>query len=244
MGTMNTTTKRDLWTYRNHEAWSGTDIVGFDVEATDGSIGSVDEATYDAASSYLVVDTGPWIFGKKVLLPAGVVGRVDADDRRVWVNLTQSQIKNAPEFDEFRYQDEDYRTSIGAYYTEHGGDWDGDVLERREERLTVDKDTEQIGSVRVGKRVVEETQSVDVPVKREELVIERRAVDRPAYDDTLTEDSVDIPVYGEKVRTGKDARVVEELEVGKTARTDTQRVSDSVRREEFDVDVDEDAKKR
>lgn len=54
------------------------------------------------------------------------------------------------------------------------------MIERREERLTVDKETEQIGSVRVGKRVVEETQSVDVPVKREELVIERRSVDRPA----------------------------------------------------------------
>ncbi|MBD0291736.1 MAG: PRC-barrel domain containing protein, partial [Thermoleophilia bacterium] len=47
-----------------------TDVVGFSVEATDGGIGKVDEATYDVGQSYLVVDTGPWIFGKKVLLPA------------------------------------------------------------------------------------------------------------------------------------------------------------------------------
>ena len=117
------------------------------------------------------------------------------------------------------------------------------MIERSEERLTVDKDRQQVGSVRVGKRVVEETQSVDVPVTREELVIERRPVDRPAGQ-TMSEDNVEIPVYGEQVRTGKETRVVEELEVGKTAETDTQRVTDTVRREEFDVDVDEDVRDR
>ena len=52
----------DLWTYRD-QTWAGTDISGFDVEAADGGIGSVDEATYEAGGSWLVVDTGPWIFG-------------------------------------------------------------------------------------------------------------------------------------------------------------------------------------
>lgn len=57
------------------------------------------------------------------MLPAGVVNRVDVNDRRVWVSPSQSQIENAPEFDELHYQDADYRTSIADYYTEHGGDW-------------------------------------------------------------------------------------------------------------------------
>jgi hypothetical protein len=48
------------------------DLTGFDVEAADGSIGKVDEATQEVGESYLVVDTGVWIFGKKVLLPAGL----------------------------------------------------------------------------------------------------------------------------------------------------------------------------
>lgn len=245
----------DLWTHRDTGSWDNADITGFDVEATDGSIGSVEEARFDAGSSFIVVDTGPWIFGKKVVLPAGVIQRVDVGDRRVWVDLTKSQIENAPEFDELRYRDDDYRAEIGGYYAgytatdrEYMGSQresadSGAVIERSEERLTVDKDTQQVGSVRVGKRIVEETQSVDVPVTREELVIERRTVDRPAGE-TLTEDSVDIPVYEEQVRTGKEARVVEELEVGKTAKTDTQRVSETVRREEFDVDVDEDRRGR
>ena len=51
------------------------DVTGFHVEAADGRIGKVDEATYDVGSAYLVVDTGPWIFGRKVVIPAGTVTR-------------------------------------------------------------------------------------------------------------------------------------------------------------------------
>jgi len=105
----------DIWTYRS-ENWSGTDLTGFGVEAVDGGIGKIDEAIYDVGSSYIVVDTGPWIFGKKVLLPAGVVDRVDADDEKVYVDRTKDEIKDAPEFDEETYRDEGYRSTIGTYY--------------------------------------------------------------------------------------------------------------------------------
>jgi len=108
----------DIWSYRR-ESGFGTDtndIVGYDVEATDGSIGKVDEATYEAGSSYMVVDTGKWIFGKKVLLPAGVVARVDPDDERIYVSRTKDQIKNAPEFDEDAYREDEYRDRVGGYY--------------------------------------------------------------------------------------------------------------------------------
>jgi uncharacterized protein (TIGR02271 family) len=61
-------------------------------------------------------------------------------------------------------------------------------------------------------------------------------VDRPAGGDAFTEDSIDVPVYEETVDVDKESRVVEELEVGKTARTDTAHVEETVRREEFDID--------
>ena len=105
----------DIWTYRE-TTWTQGDLSGFEVEATDGSIGKVDEATNDAGGGFVVVDTGPWIFGKKVLLPAGVIQDVDLDARQVFVNRTKDEIKNAPEFDEDRYKDEMYRSDIGAYY--------------------------------------------------------------------------------------------------------------------------------
>jgi hypothetical protein len=105
----------DVWTYQQ-TSWTQTDLTGFEVEAIDGSIGKVDESTNATDSSYVVVDTGPWIFGKKVMLPAGVVRDVDPDAQTVFVNRTKDQIKNAPEFDEQTYRDTTYRDELAAYY--------------------------------------------------------------------------------------------------------------------------------
>ena len=106
----------DLWTYSTGTTTTDTDLTGFSVEAIDGGIGKVDEATYDAGGSFVVVDTGPWIFGKKVVLPAGVIRDVDLDAQTVFVNRTKDQIKNAPEFDESTYRDETYRSELSTYY--------------------------------------------------------------------------------------------------------------------------------
>jgi hypothetical protein len=97
-------------------AQGSANLVGYDVEATDGSIGKVDEATNEVGSSYIVVDTGPWIFGKKVMLPAGVIDRVDLDSETVYVNRSKDEIKDAPEFDETMREDESYRDRLGGYY--------------------------------------------------------------------------------------------------------------------------------
>jgi hypothetical protein len=93
------------------------DLAGYDVEATDGGIGKVDEATYDVGSAYLVVDTGPWIFGRKVLLPAGTVQRADHGDRTVYVDRTKDQIKKSPEYDKETFSSSEYREQVGSYYT-------------------------------------------------------------------------------------------------------------------------------
>jgi hypothetical protein len=109
----------DIWLYSG-AGWSASpDFNGYKVEALDGSIGKVDRATYETNGSYIVVDTGPWIVGKKVLLPAGVIDRIDTDEEKVYVHRTKDEIKNAPEFDEDRF-DEAYRNDLGRYYG-HGG---------------------------------------------------------------------------------------------------------------------------
>ena len=110
----------DVWTYRPTTIGDTTvDISGFEVEASDGSIGKVDEATYDTGRSYLVVDTGPWIFGKKVMLPAGVVRDIDEAEETVFVDRTKDEIKHAPEYDESQVDDE-YRGRLGSYYDTTG----------------------------------------------------------------------------------------------------------------------------
>ena len=103
----------DIWTFTVEPV----DLTGFAVEATDGGIGKVDEATNESGSGHLIVDTGPWIFGKKVMLPAGVVERIDPDEKTVFVSATKDEIKGAPEFDDSSSrEDKDYRERLGRHY--------------------------------------------------------------------------------------------------------------------------------
>src|SRR5206468_13069861 len=105
----------ELWTFRTRSVL-GMDIAGCTVEAIDGKIGKVDEATQEVGGSYVVVDTGPWIFGKKVMLPAGVIRDVDLDTETIFVDRTKDEIKSGPEFDEKTYRGQRYRTQVGDYY--------------------------------------------------------------------------------------------------------------------------------
>ena len=108
----------DPWSYRATAGYTeGTDLTGYKIAAVDGDIGKVDEATNEPGTAGLVVDTGPWIFGRTVILPAGVVERVDHDDQMVYVDRTKDQIKAAPEYDQ-TVDDAQYRERLGGYYSE------------------------------------------------------------------------------------------------------------------------------
>jgi hypothetical protein len=103
-----------LWTYPS--TLDASDLEGLDVEATDGSIGTIDEATYDVGASYIVVDTGPWIFGRKVVVPASAIDRIDIENRTAYLGFTKDQIKDSPELGVDLRVDEDYRTRSDSYY--------------------------------------------------------------------------------------------------------------------------------
>ena len=109
----------EMWTFSG-ETTPNIDFTGFKVEATDGEIGKVDEATREVGGSFIIVDTGPWIFGKKLMIPAGLVRDIDPDTETIFVNRTKDEIKNAPEFDEKRYRDGGYRGELGGYYGRGG----------------------------------------------------------------------------------------------------------------------------
>ncbi|MDJ0347044.1 PRC-barrel domain containing protein [Streptomyces sp. H10-C2] len=108
-----------IWGYGPSSGWqAGTDLTGYKVEATDGSIGKVDKHSEEVGSAYLVVDTGVWIFGKHVLLPAGTIAAVDREAATIYVARTKDQIKNAPEFDKDKHTtDPGYHQQVGDYYT-------------------------------------------------------------------------------------------------------------------------------
>jgi hypothetical protein len=114
--------EHDLWIYPA-DLGDTSKIVGYSVEAVDGGIGKIDEATEDVGMASVVVDTGPWIFGRKVILPAGVIDRIDRDEECVYVNRTKEQIKNAPELGERTFGNDEYRHELGEYYGPEGQGW-------------------------------------------------------------------------------------------------------------------------
>ena len=61
----------DIWVYR--ETIAEVDLSDFHVEALDGEIGKVDPATFEMGGDVIIVDTGPLIFGRKVVLPVGTI---------------------------------------------------------------------------------------------------------------------------------------------------------------------------
>lgn len=93
------------------------DVAGYQVQASDGEVGAIDEASYDVGSARLVVDTGPWIFGRKVLLPAGVISDIDHAQQKVHVACTRRQIKDSPEYDPDTFDEPEYRERVGDYYS-------------------------------------------------------------------------------------------------------------------------------
>lgn len=113
----------DLWRLQGQSARVNS-LVGYDVEATDGHIGKIDHATEETDRNSVVVDTGFWIFGKKRLIPAGVIRSVDNSDRKVHLSISKDRVKSAPDFDELQRAtyDDRYYDTVDTYYGSYR-DW-------------------------------------------------------------------------------------------------------------------------
>jgi hypothetical protein len=105
----------DIWSFR--VTVDDVDLTDYHVEALDGEIGKVDSATDEIDADALVVDTGPLVFGRKVVLPVGTIQRIDADEQRIFVDRTKDEIKHAPEYDPSGYAQQEYRLALAEYYT-------------------------------------------------------------------------------------------------------------------------------
>ncbi|MFF5638211.1 PRC-barrel domain containing protein [Streptomyces sp. NPDC012825] len=112
-----------IWNHApNADVTAGTDLTGWKVEATDEHIGKIDKHSREVGAQYIVVDTGVWIFGKEVLLPAGVIRSLDPENETVHVDRTKDEIKDAPEFDKEKHLgNADYHQQVGSHYTNRPG---------------------------------------------------------------------------------------------------------------------------
>jgi hypothetical protein len=114
----------DMWTYSAsmRDALARYDLDGFKVVGRDGDVGKVDKATRDQpGGEHLVVNTGPLFFGKTLLLPAGVVRRIDVERKEVHADVSREEMRDAPEYDRERGLNDDLRSRISRYYGRSSG---------------------------------------------------------------------------------------------------------------------------
>jgi len=267
----------DAYPNYKQEIFGGDDIKGYDVyTATDEKVGGIYDALVDETGRfrYLVIDTGFWVFGKKVLVPIGRV-RMDYDRRRVYVTgLTKDQVERLPEYSDNMTVDYDYEERVRGIYRptttgtvattaqapsstydrstynyEHDRSlYDTDEQNHQkiklyEERLLTNKQRQKTGEVAVGKHVETETARVSVPIEKERVIIERS---NPSDTREVTPGEVDfregevarMEVYEETADIQKKAYVREEVSIRKEVERDTVEATETIRREELDIDVD------
>jgi len=203
-------------------------------------VGNVVEVNPD----FLVVQTTSGFLGlgepKTYFVPRNYIVREDDDDWYLSVDKDQLETQNWNSAPTESAWSSDWGESNATEQREDGRT----RLRRYEEDLNVAKVERDAGDVTVSKRVVEDTKTVEVPVRREEVHIERHAVSGDATTNSgsmaggeaFSEQSVTVPVMAEDVEIRKVARPVEEIEVTKTSTEDTRQVQGTVRREEFDID--------
>ncbi|MNC32606.1 Stress response protein YsnF [compost metagenome] len=129
---------------------------------------------------------------------------------------------------------------LGSTIDRDSADWDSEEarkLRLREEQLDVSKNKVQTGEVNVHKEIVEEQKTINVPVSHEEIVIERRAVNRDSTAEPIgADETIRIPVSEEQVEVNKNTVVTGEVDVHKREIQETEQVKDTIKREEARVD--------
>jgi hypothetical protein len=99
--------------------WNATGIKGYTIAASDGRLGAVSDFLFDDANwliRWLVVDTGKWLSGRKVLLPTFILGHLDPKEREFSVRLTMQQVKDSPDVETERPVSRQMETKIYDYY--------------------------------------------------------------------------------------------------------------------------------
>jgi len=111
-----------------HEQWENhlhiaSDVIGYDIQATDGTIGHVEDFIIDdktLAIRYLIIDTKNWLPGKKVLISPKWIERVSWDESKVFITLLREDIKQSPEYTDEVLLTRDYENGLYQHYNQQG----------------------------------------------------------------------------------------------------------------------------
>jgi uncharacterized protein (TIGR02271 family) len=214
------------------DSFEGDDVKGLDVysEGSDEKIGSIYDALIDEDGTfrYLIVDTGFWVFGKKVLLPIGQA-RIDYSNKRAYARLTKEQVQNLPEFTDDLKLDYDYEEQVRGVYRPS-------ISSTADASMPMDASYVTPGMTSVDTSLAS---AGTTPVDATGYVDDATTYDRDTYNydrdaglfGTNDRDHQQIRLYEERLRANKNRTKTGEVAVGKRVETETQHVSVPIEKE-------------
>ncbi|RTL64919.1 MAG: DUF2382 domain-containing protein [Pseudonocardiaceae bacterium] len=213
-----------------------------------GKIGQVYVDDRNGAPTWATVNTG--LFGmKESFVP---LDNADVKGGDVALGVEKAQVKDAPHVGETADRlDAREEEALRRHY----GHWDpstaahgdgrrdaggrGEAMTRSEERMRVDTEAEEVGTVRLRKYVVTEEQQVTVPVRHEEVRVEREPIadgGSRTGRSTLGEETQEVTLHAEKPVVSTTTEEVERVRLGTRTVTEDETVAGKVRKEQIDVD--------
>jgi uncharacterized protein (TIGR02271 family) len=214
-------------------------------DADNAKVGTIYEN--DADQGYIVVQKG-FLFPRDIFIPTSAIQSVNQDG--IYLNLRQDDL-NDDRFSQVPVVDSG-ATTVGQTTNTYGATTvgqttaattqttDADVrVPVYEENLVAGKQEQQTGEVHLHKDVVQEQQTVSVPLQQERVYVDRVAVNEAApanVADAFQSEDISVPVKGEQAVIGKQVQEVEEVRLHKDVTTENQQVSDTVRKERVVVD--------
>ena len=253
----------------NADLDADANLAGYEAyDAAGEKVGTIDGVIADRETlqlRYLVVDAGGWVSQQRYVVPIGELDAVYDDERTVaFRTLRKDSLGSGayPHYDERWLEGEDHAAfqaherELGRFY--QPGDREAQAapvdyaselyqrpregarrLQLLEERLTVHKERYRAGTVRVGTRVTERTETAEVPVREERVVIERHPVagEGRATGGAIGEgQAIEVPVTRERVDVRKETVVAEEVTVRTESVEHREQVEGTVRKEELVVE--------
>jgi uncharacterized protein (TIGR02271 family) len=206
--------------YKNH--FENGDIKGLDVYSGAEKVGSVDDILVDEDGQfrYLVINTGAWIFGKKVLLPIGRA-RVDINGKRVNAdNLTKVQVEALPEFSDDMTADYDHEERVREVY-------------RPSATLDNSLGLDNPSALGVGYAGSESAPVTANPLPTIDTSVGYQGYDRDTYNyqrepdlyELHGDDQQGLKLYQERLVANKTRQKTGEVSIGKNVQTETASVS-------------------
>ncbi|HEY3833329.1 MAG TPA: YsnF/AvaK domain-containing protein [Acidimicrobiia bacterium] len=206
-------------------------------------IGKIDNIYSEGgAPTWVTIHTG--LFGHHVTFAPLAGSQRDGHDLRL--AFGKAKIKDAPRIDPESDLTPDEETRLREHYrtgtAEAGADatgGEGASMTRSEEEVRVDTERVESGRARLTKHVVTEEQQVTVPVRREEVRVEREPIDADHQPDgapEIGEDEQELVLHEERPVVRTEVVPKETVRLSKVENTDEREVDAEVRKEQVDVD--------